>query len=242
MSASWLTWLFVLVMSLPGASLAEALRSGLQDMSPALQSMQKDDSQNPGMLWVQQGQSLFTERCQACHKATAMRTVATRFPALVDGQVRSLAQQLKTCASRVEPPSALDEAALLALATYVGYLGRGLPLKAVRDPGLQQALQRGRSLFYQPMGQLGLSCAQCHQQNAGKRLAGSLVPQGHPNGYPAYRLEWQGMGSLERRLRGCMTGVRAEPWAPDSDDALAMAVFLRHRAAGLPVETPAVRP
>ena len=48
---------------------------------------------------------------------------------------------------------------------------------------------------------------------AGQRLGGSLIPQGHPTGYPIYRLEWQGLGSLQRRLRDCMSGVRAEPFA-----------------------------
>ncbi|MFO1296969.1 MAG: hypothetical protein U1F25_11170 [Rubrivivax sp.] len=38
-------------------------------------------------------------------------------------------------------------------------------------------------------GQLDLSCAQCHDQHAGRRLAGSVIPQGHPTGYPIYRLE-----------------------------------------------------
>ena len=92
------------------------------------------------------------------------------------------------------------------------------------------------------MGQLNLSCAQCHDILAGQRLAGSVIPQGHPNGYPEYRLEWQGMGSLYRRLRNCMTGVRAEPFAPDSREAASLTLYLAVRARGLTVETPAVRP
>jgi L-cysteine S-thiosulfotransferase len=233
----------LLFLSLLGASaFAQPPRSGLHDMSPALQAMQQDDSQNPGMLWVQQGQTLFAERCQSCHAVKSLSSVAARFPALVQGQLRSLAQQLRVCRTRSPNPASLDEETLMALNSYLGYLGRGTKLQPVTDSRLQPALRRGAALFQQPMGQLGISCAQCHQANTGKRLAGSLIPEGHPNGYPAYRLEWQGMGSLERRLRGCITGVRAEPWAPDSDDAVAMALFLRHRAAGLAVETPAVRP
>jgi L-cysteine S-thiosulfotransferase len=235
-------WLGVLAASVAVSAAAQPLRSGQQDMGLTLQAMQADDSQNPGMLWVQQGLSLFGEHCLACHQASRLRTVSTRFPALVQGQLRSLTQQLQVCQTRLTKPVALDEEALLALGSYLGYLGRGLKLEAVRDRRLLPALRRGEFLFRQPMGQLGLSCAHCHQTHAGQRLAGSLIPQGHPNGYPAYRLEWQGMGSLERRLRGCLTGVRAEPWGPDSKDAVALALFLRHRAAGLIVETPAVRP
>jgi sulfur-oxidizing protein SoxA len=36
--------------------------------------------------------------------------------------------------------------------------------------------------------------------------------------------------------------VRAEPFAADSDEFTALELFLMQRAAGLPVETPAVRP
>ena len=77
---------------------------------------------------------------------------------------------------------------------------------------------------------------------AGQRLAGSIIPQGHPNGYPEYRLEWQGMGSLERRIRNCMVGVRAEPFAADAPELVELELYLGARSNGLAVETPAVRP
>ena len=131
---------------------------------------------------------------------------------------------------------------LLALETYVANQSRGEPISPPDDPRLEPFRQRGQQLFMQRIGQLGLSCAQCHDQHAGRRLAGSVIPQGHPTGYPIYRLEWQGMGSLQRRVRGCLAGVRAEPFAADSDDFTALAVYLASRAAGMPVETPAVRP
>ena len=96
--------------------------------------------------------------------------------------------------------------------------------------------------FAQRIGQLDLSCAQCHDQHAGGRLAASPIPQAHPTGYPIYRLEWQGPGSLQRRLRGCMTGVRAEPFAANSEEMVDLELHLATRAMGMPVETPAVRP
>jgi len=69
-----------------------------------------------------------------------------------------------------------------------------------------------------------------------------VIPQGQPNGYPEYRLEWQGMGSLYRRIRNCLVGVRAEPLDPDSPELVALEFYLGWRANGLNVETPAVRP
>jgi cytochrome c len=69
-----------------------------------------------------------------------------------------------------------------------------------------------------------------------------VIPQGHPNGYPEYRLEWQGMGSFYRRLRNCLTGVRAALFPPDAPEVAALELFMAWRAKGLPIETPAVRP
>ena len=43
----------------------------------------------------------------------------------------------------------------------------------------------------------------------------------HPTGYPLYRLEWQDVGSLQRRLRNCMSGMRAEPFAFGSPEHVA---------------------
>ena len=94
----------------------------------------------------------------------------------------------------------------------------------------------------QPMGQLNLSCAQCHDDNAGKRLGSSLIPQAHHTGFPAYRLEWQAMGSLQRRLRNCMNGVRAEAFAYGAEELVELKLYRAVRAKGMPVETPGVRP
>lgn len=97
----------------------------------------------------------------------------------------------------------------------------------------------GEKLYGERRGQLDLSCAQCHTLNAGGRLAGSVMPQAHPTFYP---LEWQGFGSLQRRLRNGMVGVRSEPYAYGSDEFIALELFLMRRAAGMVLETPAVRP
>ena len=78
--------------------------------------------------------------------------------------------------------------------------------------------------------------------NFDKRLAGSPVTQGQPTGYPLYRLEWQTLGSLERRLRSCMTGVRAQAYDYGAPELVALELYLMSRARGVRMETPAVRP
>ena len=87
-----------------------------------------------------------------------------------------------------------------------------------------------------------MSCAQCHDDNWGQHLAGASIPQAHPTGYPLYRLEWQSLGSLRRRLRACMIGMRAEPYADVAPEIVDLELYLAWRARGLNLETPAVRP
>lgn len=69
-----------------------------------------------------------------------------------------------------------------------------------------------------------------------------MIPQAHPTGYPIYRLEWQGLGSLQRRLRNCMTGVRAEPFAYGAQEMVELELYLAARARGMASEAPPVRP
>jgi len=71
---------------------------------------------------------------------------------------------------------------------------------------------------------------------------GVSASQGHPTGYPLYRLEWQSLGSLQRRLRNCVIGVRAEPYEYGAPENVALELYLMERARGMVIETPAVRP
>jgi sulfur-oxidizing protein SoxA len=68
----------------------------------------------------------------------------------------------------------------------------------------------GRAFYVNRHGQMNLSCAQCHDQDWGKKLLSETISQGHGNAFPAYRLEWQKVGSLQRRIRSCLSGIRAE--------------------------------
>ena len=241
--------------ALPAAAATDARRSGFYSMGASTQAMQRDDALNPGMLWVKDGEALWnkpagtsTKACASCHgdAKASMRGVAARYPAFDDElkQPIALSQRIAQCRQKNQQAEPLrpegDE--LLALETYVAHQSRGLPLAPPDDARLTLFRKNGEQRFRQQLGQLGLSCAQCHDDNAGKRLDGSVIPQGHANGYPLYRLEWQALGSLQRRLRNCMTGVRAEPFAFGSQELVELELYLAQRGKGLTIEAPAVRP
>ena len=233
----------------------EARRSGYDFAAAATRAMQDDDTANPGMLWVLQGETLWgtkagaaEQSCADCHgdARSSMKGVAARYPAfdLALARPLDLEQRINQCRTAHQRAEALvwESADLSALTAFVAHQSRGLPIAARSDPELGPAIDLGRSLFQRREGQLNLSCSQCHDDNWGKRLAGNVIPQGHPTGFPLYRLEWQSLGSLQRRLRNCMNGVRAEPFEYGAPKAVALELFLMERARGMPIETPAVRP
>jgi sulfur-oxidizing protein SoxA len=231
---------------------ADERRSGFLDMSPATQAIQRDDSLNPGMLWVLQGVQAWSRpaapggaSCAGCHgdAMKSMRGVAARYPAFdaALGRPVDLGQRIAACQQRVQPGAA-DAEAGLALQAYVAHQSRGLAIAPPDDVRLQASRERGQQLWTRRMGQLDLACSDCHDALAGRRLGGSPIPQGHPTGYPIYRLEWQGLGTLQRRLRACLTGVRAEPFAADAPEWVELALYLAWRARGMAIEAPGVRP
>ena len=230
-------------------------RSGFDFMSRETQATQRDDASNPGMLWVADGEALWNAKpnasaraCAECHgdAKQSMRGVAARYPAF-DAEAQrpiDLAQRINQCRQERQqaPPFRPESKELLALTAFVAHQSRGLAVAPPDDARLTPFLEDGVALFRRRLGQLNFSCANCHDDNWGKRLAGNVIPQAHPTGYPIYRLEWQTLGSLQRRLRNCMIGVRAEPYPYGAPEFVALELYLNWRARGMPLETPGVRP
>jgi sulfur-oxidizing protein SoxA len=242
-----------------GASFAlaqgDGRRSGYQEMGSALQKMQDDDTANPAMLFVQAGAAAWTEKagaagksCADCHgdAAVSMKGVAARYPAFSAdaGKPIDLEGRINFCRTAHQQADAFapESDGLLALGAYVALQSRGQPIAPPDDARLSALRAEGAALYKRRQGQLNLSCANCHDDNAGRKLAGATIPQGHPTGYPIYRLEWQALGSLKRRLRNCVIGMRAEPWAYDATEYLALESWLMVRARGMAMDAPGVRP
>ena len=204
--------------------------------------MQDDEATHPALFTLMDGEGLFNANCASCHQD--MKGVAARYPAVKDGKLRNLDQQINACRAerQKQKPFAYESRELLALSTYIGRQSRGMPIDIVVNDSNRKFLKAGEAAFKRRQGQLNLACTQCHDDNWGKSLAGNPIPQAHPTGYPLYRLEWQAVGSLQRRLRNCMIGVRAEPYAYGSQEFVELELYLMWRARGMPLETPAVRP
>lgn len=247
--------LLLLAALLAGAAPAQqAPRSGLDFQSEDIRRLQQDDFANPAMLWVARGEAAWQRRqgaagrsCADCHGAAehSMRGVAARLPAWDKrlGRVSTLEARISACVVREQRAAELapESDAAIGLQAYLALQSRGMPLRVAIDGDARPVFERGGELYRTRIGQMNLACTHCHDQQAGKVLLAEKISQGQPTAWPAYRMEWQGAGSLERRLRACFLGVRAEMPAYRADELVALQLYLAWRAQGLAMEAPGVR-
>lgn len=236
-----------------GPAVAE-IKSGSDFLSPEMRRQQADEIRNPAYFWVEQGRDLFGRKpgsdrrsCLGCHAdpRQSLRGAATRYPQVdaASGRLLNLEGRIEQC--RVErqgqPAFGHETPELLSMTAYVASLSRGMPVDVKTDGAAKPYYEAGKAFFERRQGQFNLSCRQCHDDLVGQKLRGDTISHGVGTGYPAYRLEWNDVGSLHRRLRACSLGVRATQFDYGSPEYLALELYLAARAKGLPVETPGMR-
>jgi sulfur-oxidizing protein SoxA len=230
------------------------LKGGIEFQGADVRAMQADAFGNPATLWVERGAALWKEKrgakaiaCADCHGADAasMKGVAVRYPRYSPslGRVVDLDQRIGACVvdNQRAPALAHESQELLSLSAFVASLSRGMAIAPDASRESDAVFEKGRALYFERQGQLNLACTNCHDGSWGRTLLAETISQGHPADWPAYRLEWQAMGTLERRLRACYLGVRAEMPAYGSEDLVSLEVYLSRRARGLVSEAPGVR-
>ena len=221
--------------------------SGFEFQSPEIQSLQSDTFGNPAILWVDQGFTLFKDEpnsCKSCHESNLTQAAANHQKySNVHKKILNLEQRINACRVSYQNklPLEYESKELLSLSAYLVELGRGQPVQINLDEESIDTFKAGEHYYFERRGQLNIACHQCHDDNVGRKLRGDTLSQGQPVGYPAYRLEWQNLGSLHRRFKSCNIGVRAEPFEYGSAEYVALELYLAWRAKGLTIEGPGVR-
>ena len=174
-----------------------------------------------------------------------MKGVGARYPVYDEGLGKpiNLEQRINKCrsANMQAEEWKWESRELLAMTAFVRHQSLGMPIDVKVDGPMAPFYEKGKEFYFERRGQLDLACSHCHVDNAGNMLRANLLSQGMSNGFPTYRLKWQGLGSLHRRFRGCNKQVRSSPFDYGSDEYVNLEVYLSDRARGLPVETPSVR-
>ena len=229
--------------------------SGYNFRKAMIRDVQDDDFENPGMLVADHGEELWlkvegsagksmSEVFEGCAEVslTQAGAVYPRFHSGA-GKVMSLEQIINMCRETAmgAKPYKWEKKDMLGLTAYIRMQSRGERVNVNADGPAAAAFARGEELYYKRVGQLDLSCAHCHEDNYGNYIRADMLSQGNINGFPTYRMKWNGVGSTHRRFRGCMKNVRATPLAYGHDDYVALELYLAWRGNGLKVETPAYR-
>lgn len=245
--------LAAVLLMLASPAFAEEIKPGSAFLSPEMQRQQEDQSRNPGYLWVEQGEELFSRRengtptCISCHAdpKQSLRGAAARYPQVdaASGKLINLEGRIEQCRvdRQKQPAFGYESQDLLGLTAYVAALSRGVRLWVSAEGAAKPYYDTGKAFYERRQGQLNLACKQCHDDLVGRKLRGDTISHGVGTGYPAYRLEWNGLGSLHRRLRACSLGVRATQFDYGSEDYLALELYLAVRAKGLALEAPGLR-
>ena len=162
------------------------------------------------------------------------------------GQIKTLEGEINECrVKNGEQPLGWSKGDIASISAYMASTSNGKKLNIVipDDKRALAAYERGKRHFYAKRGQLNLSCANCHYDNAGNRVrADTLSPAlGHPTHFPVWRLKWDGLGTLHRRYGGCNKQVRAKPFKSQSDEYKALEYFETYMSNGISVNAPSTR-
>ncbi len=164
-----------------------------------------------------------------------------------EGKVVTLELAINRCReANGEAPYSYVKDEMASLTAYMAFTSRGKPfdIKIPDDPRALEAYENGKRYFYTRRGQLNFSCASCHVQSPGERIRAEVLAPAYGilNAMPIYRSEWNGMGTISRRLVTCNSQTRAVPLEPQSDEFRDVEYFLSYVANGLPIAGPGARP
>jgi len=113
----------------------------------------------------------------------------------------------------------------------------------INSAAAASAYNRGKEYYYTQRGYLKLSCASCHVQGAGKRVRNEKMSQllGHTTHFPVFRLKWAGLGTLERRMSGCIKDEGQVPPKATSTEMKELLYFMSYMSNGMNVDGPDIR-
>lgn len=236
----------------PESSPLDHIYSGWRFRSSETQSLQTDDFENPAFAAVENAIANFEEvdgaagkSCASCHSISDFEGLRASLPRWNEKLGKPETLEMIINRSRTEhmqaEPWKWEAPEMLAMTSYIGLQSRGNAVDVQTDGPMADWAKKGEDLYYAKVGQLNMSCSQCHEDNYGNMIRADHLSQGQINGFPVYRLKWGGLGSIHRRFSGCMKNIRATPYKRGSDEFIALELYVASRGEGLSVETPAVR-
>ena len=227
--------------------------SGWLFRSDETRDMERDDFDNPGMIFAEEGREIWNtaegsegKSCADCHgEPENMAGVRAVYPKWNEaaGEVRTLQMQISDCRENRmgAEPWKYDKGGAMPMEALLASVSRGLPVNVKIDGPAQSTWEKGKEIYYTRYGQLQLSCANCHEDNNGNMIRADHLSQGQINGFPTYRLKNTKLNGAHSRFKGCIRDTRAHTFNPGSPEFVALELYVASRGNGLSVEGPSVR-
>ncbi len=230
----------------------DTVYSGWLYRTDETQALEMDDFDNPSFVFIDVALDMFDQvdgtegkACSSCHEGPEefAGLTATMPRVNADGKLETTTEVINEC--RTERMGAekwkYSGGKMSAMTSLIGLQSRGMKVNVAIDGAVTPFWEKGKELYYTRVGQLDISCAQCHEDNWDVMIRADHLSQGQINGFPTYRLKNAKMNTTHGRFKGCMKNIRAEPYGQGSDEFKALELYVASRGNGLTVETPSVR-
>ena len=230
----------------------DTIYSGWRYRAVETQALQMDDFDNPGFIFIDQAADAWSvaegsagKSCADCHgDVSSFKGLRASLPRVnAAGEIETLESLINR--SRVEnmgaEPWKLSGSDMTAMTALISVQSRGMPVNVAVDGPAAPFWEKGKELYYTRVGQLDMSCSNCHEDNFGNMIRADHLSQGQSNGFPAYRLKNAKLNSIQGRFKGCMSNIRATPFKEGSDEFNALELYVASRGNGLSVEGASVR-
>ncbi len=225
--------------------------SGWRFRSDETQALQMDDFDNPAFVFVDQAldqwettEGTENKSCSSCHEDVAdFAGLKASLPRVENGELVTLTNLVNECRTERMGAEAWKYSGgeMSAMTALIAHQSRGMPMNVKIDGEAAPFWERGKELYYTRVGQLDMSCSNCHEDNYGNMIRADHLSQGQINGFPLYRLKNAKINTTHGRFKGCMSNIRATPFKEGGPEFKALELYIASRGQGLSVETPAVR-
>lgn len=235
------------------ADVMDTVYSGWHYREDETRALQRDDFDNPGMVYVDRAtdswnvaQGAKGESCAGCHEGPesmkGLRAVTPRVDAAT-GALMTVENYVNECVTERMGLEAwgMTSDKMKDMMALISMQSRGELVNVAIDGPAAPFWEAGKEMYYTRFGQLEMSCANCHEDNQGRYIRADHLSQGQINGFPVYRLKDAGILSAQQRFVGCVRDTRAETFKPDSAEFKALELYVASRGNGLAVEGVSVR-
>ena len=113
----------------------------------------------------------------------------------------------------------------------------------IQSEAAKKAYENGKEFYYTQRGYLKMSCATCHIQGAGQRVRNEKLSPlvGQITQFPVYRLKWESLGTIERRLSGCIVDQGQVAPKDESTQMKELIYFIAYISNGMAIDGPDIR-